>query len=403
MAFPSFSPSKFSSSQGSRAGNTPPKKRSWKKWGIGILLLGAFVGGVLFWKANAILGRIAPKGNILSNIVKSLPGVENTLAGEKEGRINVALLGMRGKGVEGGGLLADTIMILSFHPQGKGEGDRPKAALVSIPRDLYVTVPGTSDKQKINAVHFYGEEKGAGQGLAAMKTILTDVTGVPIHYVASIDFKGFEELIDAVGGVSITLDAPFTEPMQFRESHVCDANVFTVPTTPLQYEHKYVTTKSGRRRIVKSYPLCYNKDVECGGVFNLPAGTSVLNGEKALCFARARVTSNDFERAKRQHMILEALRAKLLSLGTLSDFSKVNAILGSLGDNARTDMEGWEMKRFFDLYLENKDVKISQDFVIDNSENGLLYAPENTGAAGYILLPKGNNYDRIHELFRKIP
>lgn len=370
---------------------------------IGILLLGAFVGGVLFWKANAILGRIAPKGNILSNIVKSLPGVENTLAGEKEGRINVALLGMRGKGVEGGGLLADTIMILSFHPQGKGEGDRPKAALVSIPRDLYVTVPGTSDKQKINAVHFYGEEKGAGQGLAAMKTILTDVTGVPIHYVASIDFKGFEELIDAVGGVSITLDAPFTEPMQFRESHVCDANVFTVPTTPLQYEHKYVTTKSGRRRIVKSYPLCYNKDVECGGVFNLPAGTSVLNGEKALCFARARVTSNDFERAKRQHMILEALRAKLLSLGTLSDFSKVNAILGSLGDNARTDMEGWEMKRFFDLYLENKDVKISQDFVIDNSENGLLYAPENTGAAGYILLPKGNNYDRIHELFRKIP
>ncbi len=382
---------------------TEPKKRRRIKWVIGIVAVLALLGGIVFWKASSLLGRIAPGGNIFSNIINSLPGVDKKLAGEEEGRINVALLGMRGKGVEGGGLLADTIMVLSFHPKNEKEGDTPRASLVSIPRDLYVAVPGTSDKQKINAVHHYGEEKGEGQGLEAMKTILSEVTGVPIHYAASINFKGFEELIDAVGGVSVTLDAPFAEPLQFREPHVCDPNVFTVPTSPLQYENKYVTTASGRRRIVESYPLCYNKDVECGGVFNLPAGTSMLNGETALCFARARVTSNDFERAKRQHKVLEALREKLLSLGTLSDFGKVNGILNSLGDNARTDMEGWEIKQFFDLYLENKDVKLSQDVVIDNSENGLLYAPQDTGAAGYILLPKGDNYDRIHELFSKLP
>lgn len=349
------------------------------------------------------MSRIAPNGNIFSNIINSLPGVDKELSGEEEGRINIALLGMRGKGVEGGGLLADTIMVLSFHPKGKEEGDAPRASLVSIPRDLYVTVPGTSDKQKINAVHHYGEQKGDGQGLRSMKEILSEVTGVPIHYAASIDFKGFEELVDAVGGVSVTLQEPFTEPLQFREPHVCDPSVFTVPTSPLQYEHKYATTKSGRRRIVESYPLCYNKDVECGGVFNLPVGTSVLSGETALCFARARVTSNDFERAKRQHLILEALREKLLSIGTLSDFGKVNGILESLGNNARTDMEAWEIKRFFELYLENKEVKLSQDAVVDNSENGLLYAPQDTGAAGYILLPKGDNYDRIHEFFKKLP
>jgi anionic cell wall polymer biosynthesis LytR-Cps2A-Psr (LCP) family protein len=293
-------------------------------------------------------------------------------------------------------------MVLSFHPK-NGEGDTARASLVSIPRDLYVTVPGTSDKQKINAVHHYGEQKGDGQGLEAMKTILSEVTGVPIHYVSSIDFKGFEELVDAVGGVPVTLDTPFTEPLQFREPHVCDPNVFVVPTSPLQYENKYATTPTGRRRVVESYPLCYNKDVECGGVFDLPAGTSVLDGKRALCFARARVTSNDFERAKRQHKILEALREKLLSLGTLSDFGKINGILNSLGDNVRTDMEGWEIKQFFDLYLKNKDVKLSQDVVVDNSESGLLYAPENTGAAGYILLPKGDNYDRIHTLFSTLP
>lgn len=381
---------------------TEPKKRRLIKWGIGVMLVLLVLGGLVFWKAGSIVKRIAPNGGIFSSIVNSLPGVDKKIAGEEEGRINMVLLGMRGKGVEGGGLLADTIMVLSFHPK-KGEGDMARASLVSIPRDLYVTVPGTSDKQKINAVHHYGEQKGDGQGLSSMKAILSDVTGVPIHYAASIDFKGFEELIDAIGGVSVTLKEPFTEPMQFREPHVCDPAVFTVPTSPLQYEHKYVTTASGRRRIVESYPLCYNKDVECGGVFDLPAGVSMLNGERALCYARARVTSNDFERAKRQHAILEALKEKLLSLGTLSDFGKVNGILESLGENARTDMEAWELKQFFDLYLENKDVKLSQDMVIDNSENGLLYAPQDTGSAGYILLPKGDNYDRIHELFKKLP
>ena len=394
----SFSkPSSFQSSK-----PESKKKKRWVKWVIGFGVAFLILGGLAFWKAHSLMERIAPKSGIFSSLVNSLPGVNKKLSGEEEGRINVALLGMRGKGVEGGGLLADTIMVLSFHPK-TGEGDSSRASLVSIPRDLYVTVPGTSDKQKINAVHHYGEEKGEGKGLEAMKTILSEVTGQPIHYAASINFKGFEELVDAVGGVSVTLKDPFTEPLQFREPHVCDPNVFTVPTSPLQYEHKYVTTKTGRRRIAESYPLCYNKDVECGGVFDLPAGTSTLNGERALCFARARVTSNDFERAKRQHMILEALREKLLSLGTLSDFGKVNGILESLGDNARTDMEAWEVKQFFELYLENNDVKLSQDVVVDNSENGLLYAPQDTGAAGYILLPKGDTYEKIHELFSKLP
>ena len=396
-----FSSSRPTSSSSGLSGKKKGMRR-WVKillWILGIVVL---LGGVLVWKANSIVSRIAPNGNILSNIVNSLPGIEKKLSGEEEGRINIALLGMRGKGVEGGGLLADTIMVLSFHPK-SGEGDTARASLVSIPRDLYVTVPGTSDKQKINAVHAYGEEKGDGQGLEAMKTILSDVTGQPIQYAVSVNFKGFEEAIDAVGGVSVTLAEPFTEPMQFREPHVCDPLVFTVPTSPQQYENKYVTTGSGRRRLVASYPLCYNKDVECGGVFNLPAGTSVLNGEQALCYSRARVTSNDFARAKRQHAVMQAFQEKALSLGTLSDFGKVNALLNSLGNNVQTTFEAWELKRLFDLYTENKDMKFAEDVVVDNSENGLLYAPENTGGAGYILLPKGDNYDKIHALFASLP
>jgi len=60
-------------------------------------------------------------------------------------------------------------------------------------------------------------------------------------------------------------------------------------------------------------------------------------------------------------------------------------------------MEAWEMKRLFDVYQEMGEVKINQK-VLENSEEGLLYAPEQKPESGYILLPRGDNYDRIHEL-----
>jgi anionic cell wall polymer biosynthesis LytR-Cps2A-Psr (LCP) family protein len=191
------------------------------------------------------------------------------------------------------------------------------------------------------------------------------------------------------------LEAPFSEPLQFREEHVCDPNVFTVPTG--KYEYK----KNERGRIVAQYPLCLNpKNEECGGEFKLPAGKQTLNGEKALCYVRSRKTSSDFERAKRQQIIIGLIKEKLLSTGTLLNFDKVNQIFDNLGDNVRTTMEPWEMKKFFDLYSGMQNVQVYQR-VLENSEEGLLYNPPANGA-GYILLPIGNTYDRIHEMAKNI-
>lgn len=398
-----FSFRKKSSPSGVAGPVVSGKKRRWVKWTFAVLAVLLFVGGVLFWKAGSVVKKIAPNGSMFSNIVNSLPGSDNLLKGEKDGRVNIALLGMRGRGEDGGAFLADTIMVFSFHPTGEAEGDTPRASLISVPRDLYVTVPGTSEKQKINAVFAHGEEQGGDEGgMKAMETILSEVTGQDIPYAVMIDFKGFEDLVNAMGGIAIHLDQAFTEPVQFREPHVCDPYVYTIPTSPLQYENKYYTRKDGTRYLAKSYPLCYNKNPECGGNFELPAGDVILKGDQALCYARSRFTSNDFERAKRQQMVIQAIKDKALSLGTLADFSKVNAMIDSLGDNAKTDMEGWELKRLFDLYQkEGKDAKLSQK-VLDNTEEGLLYTPENTGSAGYILLPRGENYDRIHTLFSGI-
>jgi len=375
--------------------------------GIAVAVFVIAIGAAAFFKLDGLAGKISV-GNksLLGNIIKSLPGVEDTLKGEKDGRINVLILGMRGEGVAGGGLLADTIMVLSIHPSSGKEGDQTdqaKASLVSIPRDLYVQVPGASEQRKVNAVYALGHERGGNGGMDAMKTIISEVTGQPIHYAVTIDFKGFTELVNALGGIDVTLAQPFMESMQFHEPQVCDPYVYTVPTKPLQYQHKYRVGTSGARRIVKSYPLCYNKSEECGGTFQLPAGVNHLDGQKALCYARSRYQTNDFERARRQQAVIQEIKKKALSAGVLTDFSKLNDVLQTLGDNVRTDMELWELKQLYELYKKfGNDIPLMQK-VLEDSEEGLLYSPGVNAERGYVLLPRGDNYDRIREFFRSIP
>ncbi|MFA9261916.1 MAG: LCP family protein [Undibacterium sp.] len=365
----------------------------------------ALIAGVAFSiKAGFVFNKISlGQDGIFKNLVKTLPGAKDELKGEENGRINILLLGMRGEHVEGGGLLADTIMVLSLHPKDeKIQGDSPRASLVSIPRDLFVKVPGREEQRKINAVYALGEERGKGGGIEDMRTIVGEVTGQTIPYAVVINFQGFVDLVNALGGITVNLNEPFTEGMQFREPHVCDANVYTIPTRPPQYEHKYYTRSEGTRYIAKSYLLCYNKDQECGGVFELPAGPNELDGTKALCYARARYQSSDFRRAERQQLVIQAIKDKALSAGTLTDFGKINGLLDSLGDNLRVNTEAWEAKRFFELYQGNQDAKLTQR-VLEDSEEGLLYAPAATPEHGYILLPRGDNYDKIRVLFQSLP
>ena len=371
------------------------KKRKWIITTVIIVILIVSVFAV----GASVLNKVAPNGKVFKSIVKSIPGVENKLKGEEEGRINVVLLGMRGKGVTGGGTLADTIMVLSIKIDKDETGkDVYKAALVSIPRDLYVTVPGTTENHKINEVYHYGEQKEEGGGLKAMKQILQDITGQPMHYAVQINFAGFKQIVDALGGVEVNLAEPFIEPVQFHEKRICDGDKggsFTVPTGEYQYKYNKRKTK-----VVKKYPYCYNKEEECGGVFKVPAGVSILDGEKALCYVRARVTSSDFDRARRQQEVIEQLKNKALSIGVLTDFNKVQELLNAISGNFHTDMELWEMQRFFKLYQKMGDIKPVHK-VLDNSEEGLLYSHEGD-ARGYILMPRGDTYDRIRELFANI-
>lgn len=320
-----------------------------------IILLLVATGGWAMYRAGTTLSKISTKDGFLLSLWKSIPGVgSGQLQGEQEGQINVLLLGMRGNDMPGGGLLSDTIMLAMVRPQ------EHKIALVSIPRDLWVTYPGMSTQGKINSVNAFFEEKGEGKGLEAMKQIVGEITGLPIHYAVTMDFKGFTEMVDKVGGVDVYLDKPFSEPKQFEG--------------------------------------------EAAANFSLPAGKNHIDGLKSLFFVRARYASSDFERAKRQQQVLIALKDKMLSLGTLTDFGKVNGILNVLGDDVRTDMDISEMKKFFELANANQNSQIKQMVIDDSGEEGLLYSSKADTPEGktYILLPTGGNYDKIKEAVKKV-
>ncbi|MFZ2299822.1 MAG: LCP family protein [Candidatus Moraniibacteriota bacterium] len=398
----------FKKTEGHSAqGETPRKHRAWRIAGFFLVLL-CIAGGAFAWKTGVTLNKISGgNANIFKSLVKSLPGAKDTLDGESDGRINILLIGMRGEGAVGGGSLADTIMVLSLHPK-QDDQDTTRASLISIPRDLYVKVPGREEQRKINAVYALGEERALHRGgMEDMRTIVGEITGLDIPYAVTINFQGFRDLVNAIGGITINLDQPFEEGLQFRGLEKrCDGVKYTVFAG--NYEEKRIQRKNGTYYAnPKRYPLCFEKmtqediaELECGGDFKLPAGENLLDGDKALCYARARYASSDFDRARRQQEVIKLIKAKALSLGTLADFSKINAMLDSLGNNTSTNMEAWELKRLFDLYQKAGDTNQINQKVLENSEEGLLYNPPQTKETGYILLPRGDNYDRIHELFR---
>ena len=368
-------------------------KIRWLKPLLVIIAIILLVGGFFAWKTGSLFDKISTNGNLLGSLSRMVPGVTEELVGEKEGRVNILLLGMRGEELTGGGLLADTIMVASIAPT------ENKISLFSVPRDLYVQNPGTDSRSKINAVYAYGEEKRKGGGMEDMKTVVSEIVGQPIGYALAINFKGFTDLVNAIDGVEVDLKQPFEESMQFNEERACDAYTFTKPTG--RFENKYYTRSEGTKYLAKSYPLCTNPNVECGGTFKLPAGKQTLNGEQALCYARSRKTTSDFERAKRQQIVIQKIKDKALSLGTLTDYGRVTGMIDSLGNNVRTDMQAWEMKRLYELEKGMNNPQMAQR-VLENSTEGLLYTPEQRPETGYILLPIGDNYDKIREVFKNI-
>jgi LCP family protein required for cell wall assembly len=333
------------------------KRVPLKKIIVGFVVFIFLSGGYMVYKTNSAFDKITGEQNsVVKSFIKMLPfgnnffqilpieeevSVIDKLKNNELDRLNVLILGIRGADDPNGGLLTDTVMVVSIEPK------TGKTALISIPRDLYVDIPYHDYKNKINEVYVDGIKDGGWQnGLKYSKKAVSDVTGLDIHYVTSVDFKAFKEIIDILGGVRITLARPFSETNQFEE-----------------------------------------------GVIELPAGSQTINGDTALLFARARFSTSDFDRAKRQQQLLIAIKEKAFSLGVVSNPVKIISILNSLGNHVRTDAELWEIKELVAVMKKIDTVDVRRK-VFDTSKNGLLYASRDSNGS-YILLPEGGNFDQI--------
>lgn len=272
------------------------------------------------------------------------------LKGEGDGRINILLLGIGGKGWDGP-YLSDTIMVASIDPRTK------EVALLSIPRDLYVNITGTRTWSKINAADAFGEENKAGGGPILAEKTVESILGIPIHYYVRVDFSGFKKAVDTVGGVDINVQKALYDPY---------------------------------------YP---------GTTVNFKPGLQHMNGNLALQYARSRKTTSDFDRAARQQQILVALKQKAFSINTIANPAKLSGLIDAFGDSVRTDMQLSEMKKLMTIIQGIDSSKISSK-VLDTSPGGLLM--DGSGkipGAGSIELPAAGigNYGAIqayaHSIF----
>lgn len=272
-----------------------------------VLLIG--VGGFLFWQGYLNLHKVF-KGNAHAASLQA--NVDpNLLKGEGDGRVNILLLGRGGLGHDAPDL-TDTIMLASIDPVNHS------AELLSVPRDLWVTLP-SGGSSKINAVWETGKYKYLGKmdssnknskavqaGFTAIDQTVEQVLGVPIHYNVLIDFQAFRQAVNTVGGVTINVPKTLYDPTMAWENN-----------------WNPVLAK---------------------------AGVQKFDGKHALIYVRSRETSSDFARAERQRSVLLALKDKAVSVGTLSNPTKLAGLMSAFGNNAQTDLSLGDASRLYSIF-----------------------------------------------------
>lgn len=338
----------------------PPRHHRvrWTVLGVvAVVVIIIVTGSWLAYRAISVINTKKLDGGQLSffqQLAHLVTANDQQLQGEADDRVNTLLLGIGGPGHDGP-YLTDTMMVASFQPSTK------QLALLSIPRDLVVDIPGY-DYRKINNVLSFGrDQKYPGGGEALTVKVVSDLLNIPIQYYARVDFTGFKEVIDRVSGVTVTVDTAFSD--------------YQYPDNAYGYA-----------------PVSFR------------AGVQTMDGDRALKFTRSRHGNNgegsDFARAKRQQQIIVALKDKLLSFGTLANPKKISDILGSLGSHSQTNMEVWEMVRLARLAGSLQTDRIINK-VLDDSADGFLRAATGVGGA-FILVPRDNTYQDIQFLARNI-
>lgn len=302
-----------------------------------------------FWR-NAFKRLLPVIGILLLAFVIVLPGmylyITRTALDNTDDRTNILILG-----VDEIAQLSDTILIASIRDN---DEDSAEVALVSIPRDLYVDVPEFGGN-KINAAYALGENNdypGGGAGLTA--DTIENQFDTPIHYYAALDFEGFEQMINSVGGVTIDVETAIDDP---------------------------------------HYPA---PNYDGYDPFSIEAGTHHMDGETALKYVRSRKTTNDFDRAYRQQQVLLALRDRVFESGILPlNIPRVFNLVRVTETQLDSDMHRLEMLKLT-YTLRNAETETIPRYVIDTSN--LLTSSPSHGA----LVPRDGDFQEVQQFLEEV-
>jgi len=209
-------------------------------------------------------------------------------------RINVLLLGTDQRDPErsaGVATRTDTMIIVSIDPVGKG------VAMISLPRDMWVTIPGLGE-QRINEAFPYGElRRVEGGGAGLLRRTIEQNFGIPIAHYASVNFPGFEEVVNSLGGIVIDVPRPVKD----------DA---------------YPTSDYGVERIY------------------FAPGPQLMDGVTALKYARSRHADNDLARNSRQQQVLLAIRDRALRIDAVA---RLPSLMDIGSRSVQTDLSASEL------------------------------------------------------------
>jgi len=269
------------------------------------LLAGAFLVGALFsaylvyvlvrdlsasWSGIGLPSFGDPKTQQVDNAATPTITVLETLPDPWSGneRVTILLMGIDYRDWESGegAPRTDSMMLVTLDPISKTAG------MLSIPRDLWVEIPGYGHG-RINTAYFLGEQDrlpGGGPELA-IKTV-EKFMGVPVHYYVQIDFGAFERMVDEIGGVEIDI------PEEIEVDPILTPNITLEP------------------------------------------GKQTLSGEVALAYARARHTEGgDFDRSARQQQVALAIRSQILRLNMIPTLvAKAPALYQELASGIHTNL-----------------------------------------------------------------
>jgi anionic cell wall polymer biosynthesis LytR-Cps2A-Psr (LCP) family protein len=283
------------------------------------------------------------------------------------GQFNLLLLGQGDPSHEGNNL-TDSMMVLHL------DTDNKTASLIFIPRDLWVGY-------KINEAY-------SKDGLKLVEEAVSFVTGLPIQKAILIDFNGFAQAIDSLGGIEVLVAKAFDDyyfPIKGKELEICDKS----PEEVAQLS----ATLSGFE-LEKQFPCRYEH-------LHFDAGKTQMDGATALKFARSRHSAqagSDFARGERQQAILIGIKDKLLSLDALKN---VDQLFKQMIKLVKTDLDLETTKATAALIIDPQEYGITQ--IIPSEENVLVASKSPGGQA--ILLPKAgeNNWDSFRDFVKNQP